>query len=190
MDVGRNHAAPGSTPATDMETTMKQTHWIAILVLLLTLTSSLSLGSARAADSAEPGIVLNEGQWLFDIRVQMPMQAKPSIQKVTSCVTSEPMTAETLMPWAEKQGCKVRGARVEENRLSWKLRCRMEGQRSRGRGEFSVDGDQGAGEATVNIEMGNRKMPIKTRWTAKRMGPCPAGASTDLAAPVKIGGGE
>ena len=155
-----------------------------IPVLLLPIAFAAS--SVLAADPSEEGLALMAGQWIFDVRVQMPMQAKPSTQTLKSCVTSDPITAQTLMPWAEAQGCKIRGVKVRKNELSWKLRCNLNGQKSRGTGKFSAEGDQGEGKATVSFEMGGRRMSIVTRWDARRVGTCSAEGARNLAPPVPV----
>jgi hypothetical protein len=156
---------------------MPQTHRITILILLL----SLGFGSspAQAADDPKEGLVVPAGRWLFEISVRMPMQSKPTVQRLQSCVTDDPVTAETLMPWAEERGCKVRSVRVVENKMTWKLRCSQNGQKSRGKGEFEVDGDQGQGNASVSFEMGGRSLTIFTDFTAKRSGTCTAASTGD-----------
>jgi hypothetical protein len=134
--------------------------------------------------------MLAEGLWLFDVAVLMPMTTEPTTQTLRSCMTGEPLTAEKLMPWAESQGCRIRGARVEENELSWKLSCRMNGQRSRGSGEFKIEGDTGVGEARVSFEMAGRRLSIQTDWEARRVGPCPKLEADDPDADADDGDGE
>jgi hypothetical protein len=136
-----------------------------------------------AADDQLKGIRMTEGRWIFDVRIQMPMQAKPLLQKLQTCVADEPITAETLMPWAESQGCKIASVRVKENGLTWKLRCKVNGQRSKGSGEFNVDGDRGEGKARINFEMGGRRLAIVTKWDARHAGPC---SETEDTAPRSI----
>jgi hypothetical protein len=153
-----------------------------IPVLLLSIAFAAS--PVLAADPSEEGLALMAGQWIFDVRVQMPMQAKPSTQTLKSCVTSEPITAETLMPWAEAQGCKIRSVKVRDNELSWKLRCKLNGQKSRGPGKFSVDGEEGEGKATVSFDAGGRRMSIVTRWDARRVGACSAASAGNLSPPA------
>jgi hypothetical protein len=163
---------------------MPQTLRTTIPVLLLLI--GMGASPIVAADPSEEGIVLTAGQWIFDVRVQMPMQATPSMQTLQSCVTSDPITAETLMPWAEAQGCKIRGVKVRNNELSWKLRCKLNGQKSRGSGKFSVDGEKGEGKATVSFEAGGRRMSIVTRWDARRVGTCSAAGAGNLAPPEPL----
>ena len=135
--------------------------------------------AAAAAESDEVGLVLPEGLWIFDVTVYMPMQTKPSEQRLRSCVTNDPVTADSLMPWAESQGCKVRSVKIKKNRMTWQLRCNQNGQRSRGRGEFEVEGEKGEGHATVSFEMGGRRMSMKTEFAAQRVGACAASDSDE-----------
>lgn len=157
---------------------MPQTIRTSMPVLLL----AVALGSppALAANSPEEGIVLMAGKWLFDVETRLPMQAKPSVQTFQTCMTSEPLTASTLMPWAESQGCKIGSVKAIENKLTWKLRCKRDGQKSRGRGEFKVDGERGEGKVKVSFEMGGRRLLIITKWQAKRVGDCTAATGSDL----------
>jgi len=156
---------------------MSQAHRIAILILLLSLGPGSSL--TQAADDPKEGLVLPPGRWIFDISVRMPMQSKPAVQRLQSCVTDDPITPETLMPWAEERGCKMRSVKVVENRMTWILRCNLNGKRSRGKGEFEVDGDRAEGKASVRFEMGGRRLAIFTDFTAKRSGTCTAASSGD-----------
>lgn len=141
-------------------------------ILVLLLAALLTPTPLLAEEPAEAGIQLREGQWLFNVHIQMPMQSKPTVQKFKTCITNDPVTASTLMPWAESQGCKIRNAKVAGDRLTWKLRCRKSGQRSRGQGEFEVDGDRAEGKARINFEMGGRRMSVVTEWEAERVGEC------------------
>lgn len=141
-------------------------------ILVLLLAALLTPTPLLAEEPAEAGIQLREGQWLFNVHIQMPMQSKPTVQKFKTCITNDPVTASTLMPWAESQGCKIRNAKVAGDRLTWKLRCRKSGQRSRGQGEFEVDGDRAEGKARINFEMGGRQMSVVTEWEAERLGEC------------------
>ncbi len=143
----------------------------AISVLLVPIL--LGRPVAIADDAPEIGVQLAEGLWLFDISVRMPMQSSPTIQTMKACVGSEPLTASRLMPWAEKQGCKIRGVKEIENGIKWKLRCSVNGQKSKGKGEFTVVGEEGSGKARVNFEMAGQRMSITTKWDAKRLGSCP-----------------
>ena len=163
---------------------MRQTHRITIPVLVLTL--MMGAYPVLAKDSPKEGIVLPEGLWLFDIQVRMPMQSKPSVQKFKSCITSDPLSADTLMPWAESQGCKIRSVKVVEDKLTWKLKCNQNGQKSRGRGEFNVDGDQGKGKASVSFEMGGRRLTIFTDISAARVGACSGASDSELALPKEM----
>ena len=138
---------------------------------------------AIADEDAESGIQMAAGRWIFDVQIQMPMQTEPASQKLQTCVTDEPITAETLMPWAESQGCKIRSVKAIDNGLKWKLRCSVNGQKSRGKGEFTVDGDRGEGKARVNFEMGGRRMAVITKWDAIRLGECSTGSVADPAPP-------
>ena len=146
-----------------------------IPALLIAIASFSS--PAIADDDAENGIQMAAGRWIFDVQIQMPMKTEPASQKLQTCVTDEPITAETLMPWAESQGCKIRSVKAIDNGLKWKLRCSVNGQKSRGKGEFTVDGDRGAGKARVNFEMGGRRMAVITKWDAIRLGECSTGFS-------------
>lgn len=152
-------------------------HISRVIVPVFVLSLGLFTSSVRADD--EVGLKMAEGHWIFDVHVQIPMQAKPSAQRLQTCVTEEPITIETLMPWAESQGCKVRGAKQIENGLSWKLRCKLNGQRSRGSGEFTAVGERGEGKARVNFEMGGRRVSIVTTWDARRTGECPTKTQDD-----------
>lgn len=149
---------------------MRQTIWITISVLLLAM--ALSSSSVHAEDPPEKGIVLTPGQWIFDVEIRMPMQTVPTVERFRSCTTNDPITVSTLMPWAESQGCKIRSVRAVEDKLTWKLRCKISGQTARGRGEFKADGDHAEGKASVHFEMGGRSLSIVTKWDAKRIGDC------------------
>lgn len=160
---------------------MSKTVRITIPVLLF----ALALGAApvRAENPSEVGILLTEGLWIFDVQILMPMQTEPTLQRFKSCVMSDPITASTLMPWAESQGCKIRSSKVVGDKLTWKLRCKKDGQKSRGQGEFEVDGDSAEGKARVNFEMGGRRMSIVTKWDANRLGDCLETTASDSASP-------
>jgi hypothetical protein len=80
------------------------------------------------------------------------------------------------MPWAEGMGCKIRKVKAIEDGITWRLRCKINGQNSRGRGEFTVNGDRGKGKVKLGIEMGGRSLFILTKWDARRVGAC---SSTD-----------
>lgn len=138
---------------------------------------------AIADDEAEKGIQMAAGRWIFDVQIQLPMQTEPASQKLQTCVADEPITAQTLMPWAESQGCKIRSVKAIENGLKWKLRCSVNGQKSRGKGKFTVDGDRGEGDARVNFEMGGRRMSVITKWEAIRAGECSTESAEDTATP-------
>jgi hypothetical protein len=161
---------------------MSVTRWTTILVLLFSILVGSS--SALAKDAPKEGLDIPPGMWLFDISVLMPMQSQATTQTVKSCVGDDPMTADTLMPWVEDQGCKIRSVRAVENKLTWKLRCKRDGQRSRGKGEFVLDGNRGAGKATVNFEMGGRTLTIRTNFTAARVGDCVAAGASEAPSTV------
>ncbi len=155
---------------------MTQSSRIHLPVCLILL--ALCSAPAQADDGDKKGLVLEAGQWVFDVKIQMPMQTEPTTQVLQSCMTSEPITAETLMPWAEETGCKINGVKVKDDTLTWKLRCKLNDQRSRGKGEFSAKGRSGKGKARVNFEAGGRRMAIVTKWEARRVGDCPDAATT------------
>ena len=141
---------------------------ISVLLVLALLVPSFSL----ADDASEIGIPLREGLWVFDVQIRMPMQTSSSVQKTKACIGAEPLTAERLMPWAEKQGCRIQGVKEIENGIKWKLRCKISGQRARGSGEFTVEGERGKGKTRVNFEVAGQSMSISTKWDAVRVGPC------------------
>lgn len=150
--------------------------------LFLSLAAMTTMLGSSHAYAADDGIHMKPGTWIFDVRIQMPLQTEPSEQRLQTCVTEEPITAEDLMPWAESQGCRIRSVKAKENALTWKLKCKISGQRSRGRGSFEVDGDKGEGKTTINFEMGGRRLSIITEWDAQHVGPCidrPASTSSD-----------
>lgn len=157
---------------------MSQNHRATISLLLLA--SVLSSSPGWAEDPHEEGIVLTAGEWIFDVQIRMPMQTEPNVKRYRSCVTNDPITVSTLMPWAEAQGCKIRGIKAVEDKLTWKLRCKMSGQKSRGRGKFTVDGDHAEGRASVDFEMGGRSLSIVTKWDAERVGDCSEATPGDL----------
>lgn len=154
---------------------MLQTIFATFAVLLIALASGAS--PALAGETPEAGIQLPEGQWLFEVQILMPMQTEPSVQRFKTCLTSDPVTASTLMPWAESQGCKIRNTKANGDKLTWKLRCRKDGQKSRGYGEFEVDGERAKGKARISFDMGGRRMAVTTAWDANRLGDC---LDTDL----------
>ena len=160
---------------------MPKTPRTVIPALLLAIASYSS--PAIADDDAEKGIQMAAGRWIFDVQIQMPMQPEPASQKLQTCVTDEPITAETLMPWAESQGCRIRSVKAIDNGLKWKLRCSVNGQKSRGKGEFTVDGHRGEGKARVNFEMGGRRMAVITKWDAVRAGECSTESAAEPAPP-------
>ena len=150
---------------------MSRKIWLSFSILFV-LAAFLSASLVEAKDTKQKGITLTPGQWLIDIEIQAPMQPKPTRRQAKTCVTDEPFTAESLMPWAEEQGCKIRGVKAVDNKLTWVLRCRRDGQRSKGRGEFTVDGDHGEGKAKINFEMAGKRMSLVSKWDAKRIGEC------------------
>jgi hypothetical protein len=129
---------------------------------------------APAETEIEPGIILTAGQWKFDVEIMMPMQPKPSRQSIKTCVTSDPITPSALMPWAEEQGCRIRGIKVEDNRLTWRIACKANGMDSKGRGKFESKGDHAEGEASIYFQLAGNRMEIETEWDAKRLGACVA----------------
>ena len=167
---------------------MRQIQSDSIFTLLFTLLcgllfAAIAMGSSNASAADDDGIQMKPGTWIFDVRIQMPLQTEASEKRLQTCVTDEPITAEDLMPWAESQGCRIRSVKASENALTWKLKCKISGQRSRGRGSFEVDGDKGEGKTTVNFEMGGRRLSIITEWDAQHVGPCidqPSSAPSDL----------
>jgi hypothetical protein len=145
--------------------------------------SSLLLAAAPAL--AEEGLVFDAGQWKFDISVRMPMQSEASHQSVQSCLGSDPVGPSVLMPWADEQGCKIKGVEVEQNKLTWKLICNMDGQIARGKGEFESAGDRAKGKARINFEAGGQRLSIKTEWDGERLGECPPGVSGVVDSPAE-----
>ncbi len=145
--------------------------WIVFSVLLVAV---LGTSPVQAKDSEPKGITLTPGLWLIDIEIQAPMQPKPTRQRTQTCVTDELFTVDSLMPWVKDQGCKIRGVKAVENKLTWTLRCRREGQRSKGRGEFTVNGDHGEGKAKINFEVAGKRMSLVSKWDANRVGECSA----------------
>ena len=45
--------------------------------------------------------------------------------KKSAGIAGEPVTPSLLMPWAEAQSCKLKGSKVKENKLSWKIICSL-----------------------------------------------------------------
>jgi hypothetical protein len=153
-----------------------------LLVLILLLSAVPS--------PAEEGIVLDAGEWKFDFSVKMPMQSEPSHQVFQSCLASDPIGPSTLMPWAEEQNCRIRGIKVEQNKLTWKIICNMHSQIARGKGEFESSGDDAKGKAKIAFEIGGQRMFIKAGWNGKRLGACPAGVSGGVDPPAESEPGE
>jgi hypothetical protein len=147
------------------------------------LVPSLLLGAIPAL--AEEGLVLEPGQWKFDIAVRAPMQSEPSRQSVQSCLDGAPVGPSTLMPWADEQGCKLKGIEVEENKLTWKIICNMNGQIARGKGEFESTGDNAKGKSKVSFETGGQRLSIKTEWAGERLGACNPEESGALESPAE-----
>jgi len=144
-------------------------------IALLLLAHGLLLAATPVL--AEEGLVLDPGQWKFDISITMPLQPKPILQSVQSCMDGSPLGPSELMPWAEDQGCKIKGVKLKQNKLTWKLICSMNGQLARGRGEFEGIGDHAAGKSKVSFEIAGRRMTFKTEWDAERVGACGPGTS-------------
>ena len=155
-------------------------NWIALSVLTIVFAWGPTV--ALADDQAEPGLILREGEWVFDVKIRLPLQTAPNVQKIRTCQAGEPVTASgTLMPWAKEQGCKIRSPKVDGDKLSWKIRCRRDGQKSRGSGKFTADGDRAEGKATIKFEVAGQRMSIVTVWEAERVGDCPGSASAQPA---------
>jgi hypothetical protein len=121
---------------------------------------------------AEAGLQLEPGQWEIAIEVMLPMQTEPTKQLFSSCMGEELVTPQTIMPWAEAQGCRIRRVEVEESTMEWKLSCKLNGERSRGAGSFTSHGETADGEAKIFVEMAGRRIAIITKWDARRIGEC------------------
>ena len=119
----------------------------------------------------------------FDISVGMP-QLKPTVQSLTPCLTGETIGPSLLMPWAVDRGCKFENIRLVQDRLSWGIVCRLEGQRARGSGKFETSGDHAEGSAKVSFYLAGQRLTISTEWHAVRTADCPLPAGGAAAEPT------
>jgi hypothetical protein len=147
------------------------TRRLAALLALPVLLAGALPGSAE--EEQDPGLLLHEGMWQFDISVLLPLQTDYRHQTLQRCIDSEPITPSDLMPWAEERSCKLKGIKVKADKLSWKITCNQSGQPpSRGRGEFKASGDSGVGKSRIDFEVAGQRQSIKTKWDAKRLRDC------------------
>ena len=138
------------------------------LTVIVVFVFAIQAGLAQADD----GLKLDPGQWEIAVEVVLPMQTEPTRQSFRSCMGEELVTPQTIMPWAEAQGCRIRKVKVEESTMEWKLSCKLNGERSRGSGSFTSHGETADGQAKVFVEMGGRRLAIITKWDARRVGEC------------------
>jgi hypothetical protein len=143
-----------------------------ILASILLLLAAPVMATEGAKEGPAVGVVLEQGQWRFDISTLQPMATEPDLQSAELCADGSPIGPSTLMPWAEEQSCKLKNIKVEKNKLTWKISCKMEGEVYRGRGEFEAKEGEAKGKARIAFDVAGQRATLKMKWSGERLGPC------------------
>ncbi len=133
--------------------------------------------TAGMADS----FTMNPGKWEFTTTMTMPMLPAPQVTTDTECITEEDARRDPINDLLSDGNCRMLKKKQSRNSMTFEMECNNEGVTSKGRGQFSSNGNSASGSMDMTMEMPDMpamanmpagSMKIQTTWRGKRIGAC------------------
>lgn len=134
---------------------------------LPTAALAFSLGATAPIVSAE-GLPMTPGLW--EMTTQNPMTGRDHVRQ--ECMTDAVFDPRKMME--AEQDCVIGDQSINGNTLDYDMTCAdLSGQGSmEGRFSFTIEGDQGHGNADMKVEFSGQAMNLNYTMTASRVGDC------------------
>jgi hypothetical protein len=136
--------------------------------LLLGVAAAVLLLGAFGASPASAQ-AMQPGMWEITASMEMPGMSMPP-RTMTQCIrdTDNP---DNLIP--KDQNCVIESRSKVGNRLSWTMRCTMDGTVMTGRGELTMSGSSYEGASQMTVREGSGEaMSMSSKYSARRLGNC------------------
>ena len=136
-------------------------------IALTTAAVALSLGATAPIVSAE-GLPITPGLW--EMTTQNPMTGRDHVRQ--ECMTDAVFDPHKMME--AEQDCVIGSQSVSGNTLDYDMTCADPSGQGTMKGHFSftVEGDQGHGNADMKVEFNGQAMNMNYSMTAARVGDC------------------
>jgi hypothetical protein len=116
-------------------------------------------------------IALNPGLWETTMTRTNPMTGTPTTETTTECVQEKSFDPREMMQ--DASGCSLTNESLAGDTLTFAMACDVEGAGTATiEGRFQTDGETGAGDMKMNMNMGGMTMSMDMNWTARRLGDC------------------
>ena len=115
-------------------------------------------------------LAINPGMWETTMTRTNPMAGGPVTETNTECVKETKFDPSSMLEGTE--GCQLVDESLDGNRLSFKMKCAMQGSQTLIDGSFQTDGQTGQGNMDLEISAGGVNMRMNMNWIANRLGDC------------------
>jgi Protein of unknown function (DUF3617) len=123
----------------------------------------LAMGAPAFAQEMEPG------EWEFQVVITAPGMPKPQPMANRQCLTAE--QAKDPLRWGGNPGqpadCRITTLKKGPDAVSWQMECPATGMKGTGSARFG----RGSMQSETQVGGGN-SVDLRTRTTARRLGPC------------------
>ena len=127
------------------------------------LTAGLVLGAPGPKDARAEGLPIRDGLW--ETTMQNPMTGERVSRE---CLKGAVLDPQTMLEGQDD--CQMTEQARDGNTLTFTMACA--GGSGTAEGRMLVDGDQGNGEITMQVDMNGQQMNMSMSWDAVRVGDC------------------
>lgn len=131
--------------------------------LSVMLAGGLLAGAPGPQDARAEGLPIRDGLW--ETTVQNPMTGERTSRE---CLKDAVLDPQTMLEGQDD--CRMTEQARDGNTLTFTMACA--GGSGTAKGRMFVEGDQGNGEISMDLDMGGRKMSMTMSWDAVRVGDC------------------
>lgn len=112
---------------------------------------------------------ITPGLWEITSTRDNPMTGQQQTQTDQECIVEDRFDPIARMG---DDGCQVTNSDLDGNTLTFDLSCNMQGGQGTMHGVYTIDGDRGEGEMTMQFSFGGQTMSMQNSSVARRIGDC------------------
>ena len=118
-------------------------------------------------------LFVRAGLWETTVTSTNTLMPDPVTNTSTVCFEDGIYEPETMLEGVQE--CDLESSSVSNGRLGFAMNCTIQGATAKVAGTYDSAGDTGAGDMTVDMQMGPVVMNITMEWTSSYLGECTEG---------------